>query len=412
MPMGETMPWKVHFSSRPAFRCGAVLVAAALLAGCSTFWTSTVSRTKPIRDGEVLVTTADLRAVTRTTREGRTITCAEPSPDVAKIASASLDSSVAASASSVGNVANPEIAAALAMSRAEGLAQLGQRLATIQLLRDGLYRACEGYANGAINERIYATILSRYDDVMVTMLLGEFAAAKPSALPALLTGSAGGSAAAFAGPSEELKTQLEAIEAEQAKQRQTETEIATKEGEVAQATTPEDRAAREAELGELKTQSAEQQKTIGEMEKAAAAMSLVYARAQNQVATSAPTQGTIAGGTDTGAAAAALYGMQKNYLDDFSFDGLAVGCLASVTTDEHMKNFCTALGNNPEIVRRLLELRSLDLLIRAAGSDADALAKLAAMVAEINKIKAALVPPVPPVLPVPQQPVPLPQPSS
>ena len=130
-----------------------LLGAMALLAGCSdTYWTSTVSKSKRLHTGDVLLSTADLRTVTRTVRGGQMITCAEPSPDVAKIASASFDGSLAASASSVGSVANPEIAAAVAASRAEGMAQLGQRLATIQLLRDGLFRACEAYANSAINE--------------------------------------------------------------------------------------------------------------------------------------------------------------------------------------------------------------------------------------------------------------------
>ncbi len=55
---------------------------------------------------------------------------------------------------------------------AEAMAQLGQRLATIQLLRDGLYRACEAYANGALDKSSYSMILSRFDDTMITLLLG------------------------------------------------------------------------------------------------------------------------------------------------------------------------------------------------------------------------------------------------
>ena len=53
--------------------------------------------------------------------------------------------------------------------------QLGERLATVQLLRDGLYRACEAFANGAISDATYAMIVSKIDDTMVTMLASEVA---------------------------------------------------------------------------------------------------------------------------------------------------------------------------------------------------------------------------------------------
>ena len=61
------------------------------------------------------------------------IVCTEPSPDaiVAKAAA------VAASATS------PQIAAALGASMSESAASIGIRTPTIQLLRDGLFRACE-----------------------------------------------------------------------------------------------------------------------------------------------------------------------------------------------------------------------------------------------------------------------------
>lgn len=40
----------------------------------------------------------------------------------------------------------------------------------IQLLRDGLYRACEAYTNGIIDGREYKRIIARYDETMITML--------------------------------------------------------------------------------------------------------------------------------------------------------------------------------------------------------------------------------------------------
>ena len=40
-------------------------------------------------------------------------------------------------------------------------------------LRDGLYRACEAYANGALGADAYALILSRYGQLMTTLFLGQ-----------------------------------------------------------------------------------------------------------------------------------------------------------------------------------------------------------------------------------------------
>ncbi|WP_372090472.1 hypothetical protein P7L79_14050 [Tistrella mobilis] len=153
-----------------------------LLSGCGDYWTSTVSRTTAITPGGSMVTTADLRVINRSTRfdgngVGHVVTCSEPSPDVAKILSAGATGSLSASAEAAGqDVANADLALMASLARAEALAQLGQRLATIQLLRDGLFRACEAYANNAISATTYGIIVARYDDIMITMLLAEFAA--------------------------------------------------------------------------------------------------------------------------------------------------------------------------------------------------------------------------------------------
>ena len=109
----------------------------------------------------MLVTTADYRTINQTSTGSRSvqgrisptyITCAEPSPDVAKAVSTAL------SVSGSGGVTLPngvtaDVAAAVSRARAEALVQPGERLATIQLLRDGLHRACEAYANGALPKR-------------------------------------------------------------------------------------------------------------------------------------------------------------------------------------------------------------------------------------------------------------------
>ena len=49
-------------------------------------------------------------------------------------------------------------------------AALSARNATIQLLRDGLYRACEAYATGALNRVEYVGIVGQYQNVMLALL--------------------------------------------------------------------------------------------------------------------------------------------------------------------------------------------------------------------------------------------------
>ena len=150
-------------------------------------------------DDSVLATKAEYRTVTRTSVAAQSdfgrikpsaIICAEPSPDVAKAVSESfeLDSKIAADIAGQGS---GSLALAMAQQRAEAIAQMTERIATVQLLRDGMYRACEAYANGALSKTEYAVILSRYDDTMVTLLMGELAAGA-FGRPLAVLGSAAG----------------------------------------------------------------------------------------------------------------------------------------------------------------------------------------------------------------------------
>lgn len=110
----------------------------------------------------------------------RQIICTEPSPDVAKAVGQAfqLDTGLNATVPTGGGTGTVDARLALALSRshAEAMMQMTERLATIQLLRDGLYRACEAYSNGAINPTTYAVMISRYGDTMITMLMAELAA--------------------------------------------------------------------------------------------------------------------------------------------------------------------------------------------------------------------------------------------
>lgn len=89
------------------------------------------------------------------------VVCAEPSPDVLSALAAALGAQV-----SMQEKADASISASLV----ESAAQLGPRTQTVQLLRDGLYRACEAYLNGLLTKKEYRRILLGYDEAMITLL--------------------------------------------------------------------------------------------------------------------------------------------------------------------------------------------------------------------------------------------------
>ncbi len=163
--------------------CAATMVSMMLVA-CSSANQASIYRRTNLEDRNSVVTDAKQRIVTNVPAEGgpggnkpTRIVCAEPSPDVAQAISEAISASLKAdTGGAVGGGRGDGGQGAFSKNLAEAMAQLGEQLATIQLLRDGLYRACEMYANGAINETTYAVIASRYDDTMITMLLGELAA--------------------------------------------------------------------------------------------------------------------------------------------------------------------------------------------------------------------------------------------
>ena len=147
------------------------------LAGCEAP-ASWLSIYRPIPSDQAFLTDAKQRSILNVPAVGgprqnnpTRIICAEPSPDVAQALSESISAALQVQIAGQGGGA-----ASFGRSTAEAVAQLGERLGTIQLLRDGLYRACEAYANGAINATTYAMIVSRYDDTMITLMYGELVA--------------------------------------------------------------------------------------------------------------------------------------------------------------------------------------------------------------------------------------------
>ena len=114
------------------------------------------------------------------TREGgksrdRKIVCAEPSPDAFSVTAASAAGSSAvnaAGAPTAGGTAQPAANGGLGVAggRSESGASIAMRTQTVQLLRDGLYRACEAYMNGAIDQNQYNVIIVNVHKLMVTLM--------------------------------------------------------------------------------------------------------------------------------------------------------------------------------------------------------------------------------------------------
>jgi hypothetical protein len=146
-------------------------LAVSILAGCSILEDEVArgyAQNYRFTTGAVF-TTADIRVVSEREHPvtGRKVICTEPTPDVAKALSA------AAQLSAKGG--NAETGGSLAAGGASGetVMALAGRSTALLGLRDGLYRACEAYANGALGADAYALILSRYGQLMTTLFLGQ-----------------------------------------------------------------------------------------------------------------------------------------------------------------------------------------------------------------------------------------------
>lgn len=295
-----------------------IIFGFSLLCACSALGTSGADF-REIKGNGSAAMTADYRVVSTRTRRSPVqggietqVYCAEPSPDIGRIVSASQEMGVTASAKGLKNV-QPELALAFAASRAEGLAQLGQRLATIQLLRDSTYRACEAYANGAISSATYAMIVSRYDDVMTTLLLGEMAAgaARQTNL-AILAGSASTKGLSQANADAAVKAALDRITA------------ANKAVEDAQA-------ALKAITGDDGGKAAKA--VDAAMSERASGYEMLTAALGASGGTAAGTAGQPGNTSQSEGAQVSeqLAQMQKAYLEDFNLDAVMVGCLSTLS---------------------------------------------------------------------------------
>ena len=162
-------------------RIAAAALAAASLAAC----TSANQRVAHADFGttKALATTGSLRLITERERPGyQPVVCSEPSPDYAIAfgsatkaalavnggtppAEATAAAAEAAAAGAVGSGA-----AAFDRTTTEAVTAGAGRAAAVLALRDGLYAACQSYANGVIGQDAYAVILSQYGHLLVALV--------------------------------------------------------------------------------------------------------------------------------------------------------------------------------------------------------------------------------------------------
>lgn len=166
-----------------ACRLGRVAALPLLLAATACMETASFGDVQTQRHGaqdRLTVVSRPLTISPAGTVRPSQIVCQEPSPDVLEAVQRASSISLPVSVSGAGPEVMSErnIQAALAFSRAQtnAVAQMTERLATIQLLRDGLFRACEAYQMGAVGPITYAMMLSRFGSIMVTLLGSELVA--------------------------------------------------------------------------------------------------------------------------------------------------------------------------------------------------------------------------------------------
>ena len=306
--------------------CGFGLVLA--VSACANKESGTHVSAHTLGNKDVLLTSADLRAtIASSDPERGSVVCAEPSPDLAKAVEASFGGSGSVSVDVPAQVSG-SAAVSIARARAEAAAQLGERLATIQLLRDGLYRACEAYANGAINELFYALLLGRYDDTMVTMLAGELAAGNFGRQLATIGGDANANANAETTFDRALtRIQDAAMEVEQAEEQ-----VEVAEGELVQAEA--ERAAAEEQGEDTTAEAAEVEDKRQALKERQDNLKLAAKNAADAAATASANAGAITATTDKDIASV-VHAIQATYINDKDLDALIVACLTALTNPKY-----------------------------------------------------------------------------
>ncbi len=156
-------------------RLALALASTMLASACSTVGNLTSIYRTPDLDENSIVLDAEQWAilnipqhlpqgVLRREDEPNSVVCAMPSPDA-------IAAAAAAGSLSVDNPGGTSGAASLGIG--EAASSIGLRTQSIQLLRDAMYRMCEGYALGAVDEVQYGIMMRRFQANMIAILAIE-----------------------------------------------------------------------------------------------------------------------------------------------------------------------------------------------------------------------------------------------
>lgn len=343
--------------------CSGLNVAAFPLGGSSTLFTQADTR---------MIISAPSNLDPFGKNRPAQITCAEPSPDVAKAVEAAFGTSASIAANNAAANLSGEGAAALSASRAEAIAQLGERMASIQLLRDGLFRACEAYMNGALSPTSYALVLSRYGDTMVTLLGSELVAGEFGRSGAAVGGSGSGSgsgatgapnAAAASAANDAVANAQKGLSDAQAKLTADSTSLAGGSTTVTAATVQGDA------QGVVDATN-----TLASAQKAAAEVNAASASANSQAQGSGSGIGAITKSLASDAAANRIADMVRGYINTPTIHSIMTACIATLEDNArawtNFGTFCRESMSGFTLALRQGYDRSIDA-VSAANADAD-----------------------------------------
>lgn len=175
---------------RPSWSLARILLGtlnSLALCGCANLFTSTKSieldKKSYALDVKQRVVVSKRLDVYRDGKGDVQVVCTEPSPDALTTISATAGANVAnqiarsSSGQAEGNTdeqsANLQSAKSVTAALAEQGAFVGLRTQSIQLLRDAMYRLCEGYASGAVQPAEFALMQRRYQSTMLGLLAIE-----------------------------------------------------------------------------------------------------------------------------------------------------------------------------------------------------------------------------------------------
>lgn len=171
----------------------AAMTLAAGLAGCS----STIHKEQRLDGVDTLSLDAKQRLVLVSHRPNQPpIVCAEPSPDAIVAMSAALAASGSASLPApplpgeTESPGNNTFSGGGGFSRSESAASIAMRTASIQILRDGYYRLCEGLIGGSIRPEAYGDIVHGIGDFIATAMAIDAAAGTKHAPAVAINGGA------------------------------------------------------------------------------------------------------------------------------------------------------------------------------------------------------------------------------